>query len=275
MNKLINDSFRYPTHITRLVICDFDETYMPYLEEKRKNSGIPELENFVNDNVEKLSILLGWVTGSSLRAILRKSNNYVSTYPHFIACSLGSEFYWVKNGQMEEDEDWNKQITKSGFDKDKIETIVQMLQNRGFYLTKQIDDYQGRFLESFYLPMSKKTNEELMEISELASEHNIKAIATKCNPAAGDPANCFDIQFMPKCCGKKEVLQFLKKKLGIKDMNTWAFGDSFNDLEILQNVGNPYIVANADSNLIEQIPQAVLKDSYCYGIKNVLVKLLP
>ena len=138
------------------------------------------------------------------------------------------------------------QIKKSGFEKGSIKTVVQILQNRGVNLIKQIDDYQGKFLESYYLLMSKRTNEDLLMISELASEYNIKVITTKCNPAAGDPENCFDIQFMPKCCGKKEVLQFLVEKLGISKVDTWAFGDSFNDLEILQNVGNPYIVANAD-----------------------------
>ncbi len=268
MNKSQYLSFRYPTNVTRLIICDFDETYMPYLEENKNKSGILELENFINRNIEKLSILLGWVTGSSLSAVLRKSYKYVSTYPHYIASSLGSEFYWVRNGEIEEDEDWNMQIKKSGFEKGSIKTVVQILQNRGVNLIKQIDDYQGKFLESYYLLMPKRTNEVLLMISELASEYNIKVITTKCNPAAGDPENCFDIQFMPKCCGKKEVLQFLVEKLGISKMDTWAFGDSFNDLEILQNVGNPYIVANADSKLIEKMPRAVLKENECPQVAN-------
>lgn len=274
LSKTSFSSFDYPMEVKRLVICDFDETYMPYSKDKKRSCGIYELETFINSNTEKLSLLIGWVTGSSLKAVIRKSQNHINKYPHFIASSLGSEFYWLKNGKIQESEEWNKQIEDSGFIKENIKCITESLQNKKILLVKQVDDYQGKYMESFYYYMSDKTEKDILEIKETASKYQIKSHITPCNPAAGDPENCYDVQFMPKCCGKKEVLCFLLKKFNLDIQNTWAFGDSFNDFDILSSVGNPYLVANADLNLKKQMPKAILKGEYCHGIKESLINLL-
>lgn len=273
MNTLSNimyPSFDYPSEARRLIICDFDETYMPYSDKDKKESGINELEIFVDNNCQRLGLLLGWVTGSSLAAVLRKSQGYVNRFPHFIATSLGSELYWVNDNQIQVSDEWEKLIQESGFKKENIRELVCSLRDKGISLPKQVEDYQGKNMESYYYFLSDNSKNDLLHIEELASECNIKALITKCNPAAGDPENCFDVQFLPMCCGKKEILNFLINSLHIDIENTWAFGDSFNDYEILNEVRNPYIVANADPTLKEMIPHAVLNHKYSHGIKEAL-----
>ncbi len=48
-------------------------------------------------------------------------------------------------------------------------------------------------------------------------------------------------------------IQFIQRKLGISNDNTYAFGDSLNDLDMLENVGNPICMGNSDPLLKEKM----------------------
>jgi kanosamine-6-phosphate phosphatase len=110
-------------------------------------------------------------------------------------------------------------------------------------------------------------------IQTLAKRLNIKASISKCNPNAGDPADCYDVDFIPACCGKDEILFFLCDELNVSKNNTWAFGDSFNDFPMLKNAGNAYLVGNADAVAKKQF-NSVLNSNYCFGIKTKLEEIL-
>lgn len=274
LNDERSTSFDYPIQIKRLVGCDFDETYMPHANEHKKYSGIDELEDYIDDNNDKLLMVIGWITGSSIQAVLRKCKGYVRKLPHFIASSLGTELYWLRDGVLCESEEWECLIKSTGFVKENINKLVADLYIENIQLVKQIEDYQGKNMEGYYYYITDNLDSDFMKINEMAAKQNIKVLFTKCNPAAGDPYNCYDVAFMPKCCGKNEVLQFLAKSLDIAFEDIWAFGDSFNDYEVLKSVGNPFLVANADPAIKEIMPSSVLNSKYCYGIKEALMKIV-
>lgn len=273
LNKLSTPSYDYPSEVAKIVFCDFDETYLPYSDENKSKSGIRELEDFIQENRQKLSLIIGWVTGSSLDAALRKSSGYISRVPHFIASSLATELYWVEGNEIYESDVWEERINDSGFSKENIKKVVDSLRNQGVELSDESPDYQGRFMECYYYRITEKEQEDLSLIRDTAATFNVKAVVTKCNPATGDPADCYDVQFIPVCCGKEQILLFISRQFAVRKENTWAFGDSFNDLELLKEAGNGFLVNNADPETKKVFPSVLDKD-YCYGIKDQLSGLI-
>lgn len=276
MTTLINSSdsfemFKYPKCVGRLICCDFDETYMPHSEYDKKHSGIVELEQFIDENNDKLSGVIGWISGSNIFSIIKKSKHYISKYPHFIAASLGTELYWIIDNKLCISEEWCNKIADSGFDKNNIVKIISELAIRGIVLNKQKDDFHGIFMESYYYYSNK--DEHISVIENISSKYNVKAEISYCNPAAGDPQECYDIMFIPNCCGKKEVLMFIANNLNVPLRDTWAFGDSLNDYEMLIYAGNSFALANADPALKSRMNNSVLKYKYCYGIMEALKKI--
>ncbi|WP_306291857.1 HAD family hydrolase, partial [Rodentibacter ratti] len=129
--------FPQPTKINTLVCCDLDETYIPYSIENKKNGGIKDLEKFMLEKGHKKGIFIGWITGTNLSSALRKANNYISYSPHFLCCSLGTEFYWIKNGKLIPSESWKDRIIKSGFSHENVNIILEKISKKGVLLQKQ------------------------------------------------------------------------------------------------------------------------------------------
>lgn len=266
MDNLHIHSFSYPQEIHKIVFCDFDETYYPSHYGNRKDSGINELEEFVNKNCYERSFIIGWVTGSNLDSLFKKASGYLTYYPHFIGCSLGTELYWTHDNSVTTSTEWNKRISESGFKKENINHIVNKLSTeKNIVLTKQAEDYQGNYLGSYYYNITENELTDINIIKDYASNLNIKTSISKCNPATGDPENSYDINFIPTCCGKKEIVTFVCEHMNVDTENTWAFGDSFNDLEMLGCVNNSFLVANTDS-CAKQHFSRVLHNKYCAGI---------
>ncbi|RDH41489.1 HAD-IIB family hydrolase [Zooshikella ganghwensis] len=273
LDKYNIEPFNYPSSVKRLVFCDFDETYLPFSNENKNKSGVSDLENLIQLNHDILSLLIGWVTGSNLESVLRKSDGYISYLPHFIASSLGTEFHWIKNGQVQESEEWANRIVQSGFSKKNIDKILVTLSSSGINLIKQNSDYQGKYKESYYYSISETENDDIKIIKEISNRYNVKASFTRCNPAAGDPENSYDVDFIPTCCGKDEVVLFLCEYFSIDKSNTWSFGDSFNDFPMFKQTDKAFLVGNADPDAKAK-HKHILQSNYCFGIKEKLSELL-
>lgn len=264
--------FPQPTRINTLVCCDLDETYIPYSIENRNKGGIKELEKFMLEKGYKKGILIGWITGTNLSSALRKANNYISYSPHFLCCSLGTEFYWIKNGKLIQSESWKDRIVKSGFSHENVNTILEKISEKGILLQRQPDDYQGPYKISFYYYIRKEMEADFNWIKNLTAQYHIRVIFTKCNPAAGDPEDCYDVEFIPTCCGKDQAVLFLKDELNLIKENILAFGDSANDFSMFANSGKGYLVSNADKTAIDTYGSS-LNHPYCHGILDILKEI--
>ena len=53
------------------------------------------------------------------------------------------------------------------------------------------------------------------------------------------------MDFISRGAGKEEIVKFILKKFAVDRENSFAFGDSGNDLKMLRTVGNGYLLANA------------------------------
>ena len=264
--------FPYPNHVKTVVCCDLDETYIPFNVNKKSQGGVEHLETFMCNEGSRKGMLLGWITGSNLKSVLKKSYRYINRSPSFICCSLGTEFYWVKKGKLIFSKSWKQRIIESGYDRDKIFTLVELAKRHGIELTAQPDDYQGDFKISFYYKYNEKMQADFDWLKEYAFKVKSRVLFTKCNPAAGDPENCYDVEFIPTCCGKDETVSFITDELGISYNSIYAFGDSCNDFPMFAKSGHSYLVSNADPAAVELHGDS-LKEPYCHGILSILKEL--
>lgn len=261
--------FAWPDQVKMVVCCDLDETYIPFADEYRPLGGVQELEHFLIHHGAERGIVIGWVTGTNLQSALRKAQGYVSRSPHFICCSLGSEFYWVRNGVLVPSQSWHDRIARSGFSTRKVAELLRFIREQGIVLKRQPQDYQGPFKFSFYYQMNENMESELQWMGKAARHWRVRGQFTQCNPAAGDPADCYDVDFIAQCCGKDEALSFLMERLGVSQEKIWAFGDSCNDFAMFERAGKSYLVGNADP-VAKQQKGDHLALPYCHGILSVL-----
>ena len=272
LNDNLPIEFPFPRRIKYIVCCDLDETYIPFLEADKKYGGISALENFMCSHGTEKGIVIGWITGSNLSSAVRKSRGYISYSPHFICCSLGTEFYWVKQGLLIPSSSWQKKIESIGFKKESVNQIVAEAKRKGIVLTRQSEDYQGPFKTSFYYKKRNDFSDDVAWFEQIAAQYGIRVLLTKCNPAAGDPVGCYDADFIPVCCGKDEAVDFVRNQLFIPKDKVIAFGDSCNDLPMFSRSGRSFLTGNAEPMAKKQMGYH-LEKSYCHGILSVLQEL--
>lgn len=258
-----------PSTVRAVVCCDLDETYIPFSREKKPLGGVAELEAFMAAEGAARGILLGWITGTNRNSALRKADGYISRSPHFLCCSLGTEFYWIRNGELSASVSWKERMSLSGYHAENIEKIVKHVSSRGIPLERQPEDYQGPYKKSFYYRTRRKVVADFDWIESLATKFQVRVLFTRCNPAAGDPGDCFDVDFIPLCCGKDQAVSFLMEEINVPKESIFAFGDSENDFSMFARAGQAYLVANADRAAIKKHGSCLPKP-YCHGILSVI-----
>lgn len=268
-NNLLPLELPFPEKVKLIACCDLDETYIPFSPENRQYGGVGELEEYLGGEGHPKGILLGWITGTNRRSALRKAQGYISRSPHFLCCSLGTEFYWIKAGRLVPSVTWSERIKQSGFCLENVDRVLKAIRERGILLERQPEDYQGPYKASFYYRVREDMLNDFAWIKNQARAFNIRTLFTKCNPAAGDPADSYDMEFIPLCCGKDEAVSFLMERMGLRQDAVLAFGDSCNDFPMFERAGHAYLVANADRTAIDMHGYC-LDRPYCHGILSVL-----
>lgn len=81
------------------------------------------------------------------------------------------------------------------------------------------------------------------------------------------------IDIMNKNVNKGNAVKSLGEELGISNDNMMAFGDAFNDKEMLQKVAYSFVVANADPELAAYAKYKTLSNDQ-YGVKKVIEQVI-
>ncbi|NIH15708.1 HAD family hydrolase [Serratia symbiotica] len=150
--------------------------------------------------------MLGLITGTNLCSALRKADGYISHSPNFLCYSLGPELYWIREGKLVMPDSWAERIGKSGYRYENVDEIVKTIHDRGIVLVKQPDDYQSQYKRCFYYRIREDMQLDFDWIDTLSRKFQVRMLFTKCNPAAGDPSDSYDVEFIPCCCGKDEAV---------------------------------------------------------------------
>ncbi|WP_331460520.1 HAD-IIB family hydrolase [Gracilibacillus suaedae] len=274
MNYRINKSFPTSHEVNYLIFFDFDETYFPHDCTDELLNNLYELEEYLNNLVHKRFVKIGWITGSDLNQIVHKMERANISYsPHFIASNLGTEVYNVReNGELLINKEWENRLTKANFSNDKVKELINELDNvYKIKLVEQTQFGQKRYKFNYYYFEKSKTQSQydLKIIRHLAKINGIGININQCNPKAGDPEGAFDVDFIPHNTGKKEVVKFMINYYQVPLVNTIAFGDSGNDIEMLKTVKHGYLLGNATEEA-KGLHDKVTVSHYSSGILEVL-----
>lgn len=260
-----------------LIFTDFDETYLSHKMNKKDRMMLHKLEIFLQENCQKLSLMFGFVTGSSFSHLIRKMEKYeLKIFPHFIASSLGTEVsYECSSLQGMKDKEWENYIQKS-FCRNKVSYLIESIQNLGVSLIPQPPQNNTQQKMSYYYLSNQ--HDDIQKIKKIIEEKVIQlglgVNISRCNPLTGDPENAYDIDFVPRESGKQNFVKTFLHKYGVCKENAYAFGDSENDIKMLKSVSHGYFVANAITSP-EKWKLKVTSESYAGGILEILTTLQP
>ncbi|TYR81246.1 HAD-IIB family hydrolase [Priestia megaterium] len=261
-----------------IVFCDFDETYYPHELNLDKQKKLYELEDYLVNKANQQDLVFGWVTGSSIESVLNKmEKGNLRFLPHFIASNLGTEIaYFFKGSFNVADTSWDLHLTKTTFSSGKVEKIIKTLKSQyQIILEPQTQLGSSRFKKNFYYKEQNQAVDEfsLSVIEQLAKKEGISVNINKCNPFAGDPADSYDVDFIPSETGKNKIVEFMLHKYGVDFNHSFAFGDSGNDLQMLKSVKHGYLVGNA-TNEAKAKHSATSIGEYSDGILTTLKSII-
>ncbi len=260
-----------------VVFTDFDETYLAHQNNDCHKNDLQELEEYLLNEASDKNFCFGWVTGSSLTSVFDKINKCgLRLLPHFIASSLGTELtYFNQQNSGQKDKIWENNLIQTGFSDILVNNLVSLLKLDNIDLTPQPQIADSRFLKNYYYYQQNNIldAQAFSKIKNLVNKAGIAVNISQCNPLSGDPNNCYDIDFIPAGTGKKKIVNFILNQTNVSYQNSIAFGESGNDIEMLQTVRHGYLVGNATSEA-KKLHSQIEENEYAKGILSVLKKLI-
>lgn len=257
-----------------MIFFDLDETIFDHHD--NSHYWYHELESYLMYLKIKYALTFGIITGANFFETKKKIKALnMKLWPDFIAVGFGTDIYHRTNTHYLLDFKWRSQ-QQAVYNKNTISMILSILEKNDIKLVKEAHRSENNLKDSFYYlnPMPHITTTNQMKIKLirlLCYKYKIKVIISQCNPNIGDPKNAFDVDFIPRTCGKENVAKYLVKKHDIAKPFVFAFGDSENDLSLLKSVQYGYAVSNATSNLKKYITNQCKYD-HAQGILDSLIK---
>lgn len=253
----------------RTLVCfDFDETYFPHACTVEQLERLRHLEDFLDMHSHLLSTM--WVTGSSLETVREKMERAEMRYfPHRIAASLGTELYQVTaSGQLELDDGYSLRFPDDF--SDRVLQVVDIL-GQSLKIEPQTNLGTSDWMHNYYY--FGTSADELERIRSSAHDFGIAVNVSRCNPLAGDPADAYDIDFIPQGAGKIAAVDYVCNRYTFQVEYAYAFGDSGNDLGMLRYVGNGYVLGNGTEEAKREHGR-VTEGMYADGILEVLYQAM-
>jgi kanosamine-6-phosphate phosphatase len=261
-------SLPVPSTVRCAAFADFDETYLAHAATAEQRRCLTELEGFLLEQSERSGLLFGWVTGSSVASVMSKVTRYrLGPLPHLLAASLGTELVFFRHGRAERDPVWAERMGPVAAFRKRATQLVGQLSQHGLSLVTQGTRGDSELVASYYYRSQSVVQDTraLRLMRSLAAEHGLGLNLSRCNPRAGDPADCFDVDLIPANGGKANVVRHVCAQLGLGPSRTFAFGDSGNDLEMLTSVGHGWLVSNCTAEARARHPR-VSEHAYAAAI---------
>jgi kanosamine-6-phosphate phosphatase len=254
-----------------IVFSDFDETYVAHDGSPERRRDRRALEQMLIEEAGPLGIVFGWVADGPIDVVAATvSAHGLRFVPHFVASSWGAEldFFTREEGRRPVAE-WDARVASSGFSRARVATSMDDLARRGVTLTRR--EQAGRRLDSYlFEPSGKGRNIEIASIIHKITERNgIGAHVYPCHPALGEPEGAYDVDFVPRGVGKRQVVEFVLERLGIPRVRAFGFGDDVGDIDMLYAVEHGYLVDNATDDARRRFTRTA-GASYARGILDVL-----
>lgn len=268
------NSMYFPERVHWLVCSDFDETFFAHDLSNAKD--VKALDDYTAHHAQESGIMFGIVSASTIDMIKSCMEiGHFSHYPHFISSNSGTELWYYRDGEEIYDTEYEEQLLTQGFSKSNILEIEDRLLNEGISLIVQTPFVDAPFSRNYYYHEQTPDIDEanFRRIRQLAHAHRLVVNISKCNPLIGDPEHHYDVDFFPASAGKDAIVHYLTKKFNLPKEQTAAFGDSGNDINMLNSVKHGYLVSNATPEAKKLFP-SIAEYPYSKGILTTLKTII-
>ena len=224
--------------------------------------------------------------------------------PESIEKLFHSSYMITSNGAVTIDVKLQKNIDSAYLNSKTVLNIVELIQRQkgdvkieifadgiGYVQKKQLDVikelYRGTHLESYFnisrIPVNDINrliigrNDDIAEISimteSIAIKNKIKKILVEFDDIKISSSVQTDLEINAKNAGKGMALLRLAKRLGIRNSQIMACGDSGNDIEMLQSVGISVAMSNATEE-VKKIANYITLSNEENGVADMIDKFI-
>ncbi|CAM5555086.1 hypothetical protein SPURM210S_06915 [Streptomyces purpurascens] len=214
---------RLPDPVGWAAFSDFDETYLAHAATSGQRAHLTALEEFLLTEAVEHGLLFGWVTGSSLASVREKMARCGASFvlPHFVAGALGTELTFFPDGVARPDPEWRQDFSgTAGTTGAGSRPPWSVSPGTGSSCSASATPTPGTPPSSWSTTTSAPsatrgaTSGASASSATFAHEHSLGLNMSRCNPATGDPADCYDVDFLPPVCGKRNVVRHLCARFG-------------------------------------------------------------
>lgn len=259
----------------KLVVCDMDGTLL---------TSNHKISNITADIIKRIE-------NKGIKFIIATGRPYLDARHYRDELNLKS-FLITSNGARAHDEN-NNSIVAENIPKELVKKLLSydVGENihRNIYLDNDwIIEYEIDGLIEFHQEsgysfnidnLDKYKNSEAAKIFFLGKDEEIENLEKKMEKEFQKDLSMtisspFCLEFMKKGVNKAETLKKVLKILNIKSEEVIAFGDSMNDYEMLNLVGKPFIMGNANQRLIDALPNVeIIGNNNEDGIGEKLIEI--
>ena len=229
----------------KIIVVDLDGTLLNSKKEISKKSKEYLLK------LKKLGYVIVIATGRILASALHATND--AKFANFIISNGGAVLYDVKRKEILSSKTIPEEmILKIWSTYDKTMSTMRFCASDKIYMCGVVDDIFSVLL---------KNNEELQKISSFIHHVSIsfyqnedvtkyyqkieQTYPLRVGYMKDSKKDRYWIEIHPKNCSKYQEIELLAKKLEIPNKNIIAFGDSLNDIEMLEKCGIGVAMKNA------------------------------
>lgn len=176
-------------------------------------------------------------------------------YPEYLICSNGTEIYHYskEKEEYELDLEWDKRIMINWDSKEVLKYF-----NQFEWLTPNYNSPHDSKSLRFYATL-EDLNKNQKEFQSITNELAEKGIFISVVYSGHDAKKMVDIN--AREASKGNAALYLMKRLNFQKENTFGFGDSNNDLDLLKKCGKGILVGNAQKELVEMYNQGNFEDN--------------
>jgi sucrose-6-phosphatase len=235
----------------RILVCtDLDRTLLP----NGKQAESPGARAAFTRLVSRPEVTLAYVSGRHRSLVEDAIREYELPLPDWVIGDVGTTIYQIHAKEWLHWSEWEQEVSADwrGLTADNLRPLFTDLES----LHLQEESKQNRYKLSYYVPL--QTDIRALQ-REMSRRLNLASMAASLIFSVDEAASTGLLDVLPALATKLHAVEFLMQHQGFDYTNTVFAGDSGNDLPVLASAVPSVLVANADSEVVEQAKTQALQ----------------
>lgn len=236
----------------RILICtDLDRTLLPNGSQPES----PRAREFFSRLVSRPEVTVAYVSGRHRELVEQAIREYRLPNPDWVIADVGTTIYQAGGGEWLHWTAWEEDIATDW--RGSMAWDLRLLFSDLPALRLQEETKQNRYKLSYYLSTQSDVDALQREMTRRAEAKNL-ATSLIYSVDAATETGLLDV--LPARATKLHAVEFLMQHQGFEVGNTVFAGDSGNDLAVIASRIPSVLVANADSQVVEQAQALVRRN---------------